>query len=125
MFLTKHFSDEPEGSEIDDVIRNLGFVLSTKRGYGYFLESFGLTDTGFRTTEEMVLVMSREIAENIRLYEPRVALLDIDEVYDKGRARLVVNLRMRDRDEKLKLVVDLTERKFDITPVAPKKGEGK
>lgn len=122
MFLRKHFSDEPEGTEMDDIIRNLGYVLSTKRGYGYFLESFGLTDTGFRTTEEMVLSMSKEISENIRLYEPRVELIDIDEVYENGRTRLVVNLRLRDKTEKLRMVVDLTERSFDIKPVAPKGG---
>lgn len=119
MFLYKHFVGGPETSEMDDVIRNLGFILKTKRGYGYFLETFGLTEVGFRTVEQMVTTMSREIAENIRLYEPRVELIDIDEVYDDDRAGLVVHLRLRGGAEKLKLVVDLAQRSFDIQPVTP------
>lgn len=120
MFLYKHFVGGPNVSEMDDIIRNLGLVLSSKRGCGYFLESFGLTDTGFRTVAEMVTTMTREIEENVRLYEQRVELLDIDERYRNGRARLVVKLRVRDRQEKLTLTVNLEDRTFDIHPVEAK-----
>lgn len=117
MFLYKHFVGNREVSEMDDIVRNLGFVLSSKRGCGYFIESFGTTDTGFRTTAEMVMTMTRDIEENVRLYEQRVELVGIDEQYVDGRARLVVNLRVREGKEKLKLTVDLAERTFDIRPV--------
>ena len=121
MFLYKHFVHGPKTSELDDIVRNVNFVLNTKRGYGYFLENFGLSDIGFRTTEEMVTLMSREIEENLRLYEPRVEVGAIDEVYEEGkRPRLVVNLRLRGRAEKLELVVDLGSRSFDIHAVEPK-----
>ncbi|MFT3765634.1 MAG: hypothetical protein QM820_08980 [Minicystis sp.] len=123
MFLYKHFVGGPDLSEMDDIIRNLGFVLSAKRGFGYFLQSFGLTETGFRTTEEMVTTMSREIEENIRLYEPRVELVDLDEEYVDERARLIVKLRVRDGRENLKLTVNLADRTFDIRPV-PAKAKG-
>src|SRR5262249_19227624 len=103
-----------------DITRNLNNVLTTKRGYGYFLENFGLTDAAFRTTEEMVVVLSREIAENIRLYEPRVELIDIDEEYDGYRPRLVVNLRVREKKEKPRLIGNLADKTFDIKPVSPK-----
>ena len=116
MFLYKHFVGNREVSEMDDIVRNLGFVLSSKRGCGYFIESFGLTDTGFRTTAEMVMTMTRDIEENVRLYEQRVELIGIDEQYVDGRARLVVNLRVRDRKEKLMLTVNLKNRTFDIKP---------
>lgn len=123
MFLYKHFVGGPNVSEMDDIVRNLGLVLSTKRGCGYFLESFGLTDTGFRTTAEMVTTMTREIEENVRLYEQRVELVGIDERYSDGRARLIVNLRVRDNQEKLTLTVNLADRTFDISPVAaPRQG---
>jgi phage baseplate assembly protein W len=119
MFLYKHFIQGPETTEMDDIMRNLSFVLKTKRGCGYFLPSFGLSDAGFRTLEETVVTLTEEIKENIRLYEPRVELSKIDEVYDDEgkRVRLVVNLRLRDASEKLKLVVDLAKRTFDIEPV--------
>jgi phage baseplate assembly protein W len=117
MFLYKHFGGGPHVSEMDDIIRNLGLILSAKRGCGYFLESFGLTDTGFRTTVEMVKTMTSEIEENVRLYEQRVELVDIAEKYTQGRASLIVNLRVRDKQEKLTLTVNLADRTFDIHPV--------
>jgi predicted component of type VI protein secretion system len=120
MFLHKHFGDgEGGGGELDDVARNLAHVLGTRRGAGYFLKSFGLSDAGFRTPEESVTALTAELREAIRLYEPRVELVDIDEDYDDegARARLVVALRLRDRGERLRLVVDLHSRSFDI--VAP------
>ncbi len=123
MFLYKHFVGGPNRGEMDDIIRNLGFILTTKRGCGYFLESFGVTDTGFRTTAEMVATMTRDIEENVRLYEQRVELLDIDERYPGGRARLIVNLRLRDGQERLTLTVDLADRTFDIRPAPAKRRE--
>ena len=117
MFLYKHFMGGHATTEVEDVIRNLNFVLRSRRGSGYFLQTFGLTETGHRTPEEMVTILSAEIEENIRLYEPRVELVDIDEEHDEARGvRLVVSLRMRDADEKLRLVVDLDAKSFDIQP---------
>lgn len=122
MFLYKHFVSGVGTSELDDVVRNLRFVLGTKRGAGYFLRSFGLTDVGYRTQEEMVVRLTAEIEENIRLYEPRVELLGIDEAYnDEGeRARLEVKLRLRGTEERLSLVVDLATRTFDFQAAAKK-----
>jgi predicted component of type VI protein secretion system len=121
MFLYKHFVRGPKTSLLDDITRNINYVLNTKRGYGYFLESFGLSDIGFRTTEEMVTLISAEIKENLRLYEPRVEVKGVDEVYEEGkRPRLVVSLRLRGHDEKLELVVDMGARSFDIRRVEPK-----
>ena len=118
MFLYKHFVGGPETSELDDIARNLGFVLRTKRGAGYFLESFGLSDMGFRTPEEMVTTLSAEIAENVRLYEPRVEVVSIDEEQDDDgrRTALVVKLRLRSGDRGLALVVDLAKGTFDFKP---------
>jgi len=123
MFLYKHFIGGSETSEVDDVIRNLGFILRSKRSLGYFLPSFGLSDIGFRTPEAMITTVTDEIKENIRLYEPRVELLDVKEVYDDdgGGVRLVVSMRLRSADEKLRLVVDIANKSFDITPVEEKR----
>jgi phage baseplate assembly protein W len=120
MFLYKNFVDpEGAGTELDDIARNLGFVLRTKRGCGYFMRNFGLSDVGYRTPEEMVLGLTAEIEENLRLFEPRVALTGIDEEYDDDGARttLVVNLRLRDTKEKLAIIFDLQKNQIDIRPV--------
>ena len=119
MFLYKHFVGGDRLSEMDDVIRNLNHVLRSKRETGYFLRNFGLNEIGFRTPEEMVTTLTAELRENIRLYEPRVELVDIDEDYDDdgARARLVVELRLRSAKEKLKIVFDLQKNTLDVLPV--------
>jgi phage baseplate assembly protein W len=109
MFLHKYFGDGSPMTELDDIKQNLLNVLRTRRGTGYFLQNFGLTKIGFRTAEEMVSVLSEEITENVKLYEPRVDLLQIEEDYadDGTRASLIVHLRRRDTQERLNVVVDL------------------
>lgn len=118
MFLYKHFVGGSETSEIDDIVRNLNFVLKTKRGCGYFIETFGLSDVGYRTPAEMVTALTAELEENIRQFEPRVELTGVDEEHDDDghRARLVVSLRLRSADEKLKLVLNLRTNSFEIVP---------
>lgn len=123
MFLYKHFVGGNALTELDDVVRNLGHVLHTKRGTGYFLRNFGLSEVGFRTPEEMVKTLTAEIRENVRLYEPRVAVVDIDEDYDDAgqRARLVVRLRLRSSKEPLRIVVDLKNNTLDVVAEGEKK----
>jgi len=119
LFLAKHFLGLPV-DELEDIERNLGFVLSSKRACGYFLDNFGLSEMTFRTPEEAVVRLSAEIEENIRLYEPRVVLLKIGEVYDDGgRVKLVVRLRVRAHDEPIRLVIDPTSGNFHFETDEP------
>ncbi|HVZ35194.1 MAG TPA: GPW/gp25 family protein [Polyangiaceae bacterium] len=119
MFLRKHFLDGVELTLLEDVMQNLSWILSTRRGSGYFLEDFGVSDVGFRTPAEMVVSMTDEIRQNIRLYEPRVEVIDVDEDWDEtsNQPKLVVRLRLRERSEKLEVIVDLAKRSFDVRPV--------
>jgi phage baseplate assembly protein W len=117
MFLYKHFVGGDAAREIDDIVRNLSYVLKTKRGTGYFLESFGLQGMGTRSTEEMLTLLTATVAENIRLYEPRVEILGIDEEHDDegGGPFLVVDLKVRAGADQLRLVVDVRHTTFEIT----------
>lgn len=119
MFLRKHFLDRATLSQLDDIMQNLRWIFSTRRGSGYFLEDFGVSDTGFRTPAEMVVATTNEIRHNIRMYEPRVEVIDIDEDWDDvtDQPKLIVRLRLRDQKEKLNIVVDLAKRSFDVQPV--------
>ena len=110
MFLRKHFLDGAELTMLEDVMQNLRWIFSTRRGSGYFLDDFGVGDVGFRTPAEMVVTMTDEIRQNIRLYEPRVEVIDVDEDWDESgkRSKLVVRLRVRDRKEKLEIYYRLT-----------------
>ncbi len=115
MFLYKHFMNTAD-DEDGDIRRNIELVLSTKRGCGYFLDSFGLSDTAFRTPEEAVVTLSREIEENIRLYEPRVELARIKEVYDDDgqKVRLEVVLTKRSGGRSLRIAVNLKNREISF-----------
>lgn len=125
MFLRKHFLDGAELTMLEDVMQNLRWIFSTRRGSGYFLDDFGVGDVGFRTPAEMVVTMTDEIRQNIRLYEPRVEVIDVDEDWDESgkRSKLVVRLRVRDRKEKLEVVVDLAQKSFDVRAVAARRTE--
>ncbi|XXF80708.1 GPW/gp25 family protein [Myxococcaceae bacterium GXIMD 01537] len=95
-------------THLEDVLRNLGYLLRAKRGAASFLPTFGLTETGFRTAEEMLVKLTEEIRENIRLYEPRVELTEIEEDHDgeNGHPRLIVHCRLKASQQPVSLVVD-------------------
>jgi phage baseplate assembly protein W len=64
----------------------------------------------------MVRIVSAEIVENVRLYEPRVQLIEVDEDFDDNgkRSRLVVQLRLRKTTDRVQIVVDLQGRQIDV-----------
>ncbi len=119
MFLRKHFLDGAELTVLEDVMQNLSFIFATRRGSGYFLDDFGISDVGFRTPSEMVVSMTDEIRQTVRLYEPRVEVIDIDEDWDEltNQPKLTLRLRLRERSERLEVVVDVAKRSFDVRPV--------
>ena len=120
MFLRRQFLDGATLSVLEDVMQNLRWIFGTRRGSGYFLDDFGVGDAGFRTPAEMVVSMTDEIKQNIRLYEPRVEVIDVDEDWDEAgkQSKLIVRLRLRDQKEKLEVVVDMAQRSFDVRPAA-------
>jgi phage baseplate assembly protein W len=126
MFLRKHFLDGVTLPVLEDVMQNLRWIFGTKRGSGFFLDDFGMSDAGFRTPAEMVVALTDEIKRNIRLYEPRVEVIDVDEDWnDAGKqSKLVVRLRLRERKEKLEVVIDMGQRSFDVRPVSARRAEG-
>jgi predicted component of type VI protein secretion system len=117
-FMYRKFLQGTE-SPLEDVLRNLGYLLRAKRGAASFLPGFGLSETGFRTVEEMLVQLSEEIRENIRLYEPRIEVTDIEEDYEgeDGHPRLVVHCRLKDSSERLSLTLDPRSR--TLTTPAP------
>jgi phage baseplate assembly protein W len=112
MFLHKHFMGALDDEEAD-IERNLQLVLSSKRGCGYFREDFGLSDTAFRTAEEVVETLTREIKKNIEEYEPRVSVVRIREAYDDDglKVRLEVVLARRSNGGQMCMAMDLRQRR--------------
>jgi phage baseplate assembly protein W len=101
----------PELDEVErDVERNLRHILSTRRGYGYFVTTYGLSDINY--TGQMVAQLKDEIWETIQLNEPRVELLKIDEHHDDDGAHLVLKLRVLEGKNQRKFVLDMGTRTF-------------
>ena len=120
MFLRRKFLKESSSnfSEVDDILENLSNVLSTKRGVGSFLRNFGLTETGYRTQNEMLNTLTRELRENILLFEPRVEIVEIDENFDEdtGRSALSVELVVKSTGKPLHFSMDSKLRQLQLAP---------
>ncbi|MDD9969221.1 MAG: GPW/gp25 family protein, partial [Myxococcales bacterium] len=116
MFL-RRLLREDTGTELEDIIRNLNYILKTKRGVGSFLDSFGMSETGHRTAEEVITSVTSELRENISLYEPRVDIVDIDEDYDEAtnHVRLTVECRVKRADEIVVITLDPAGQMVNVT----------
>lgn len=114
-FLYRKFLHQPE-TPLEDILRNIGYLLRAKRGSGSFLRHFGLTETGFRTAEEMLNTLSQEIKEGFALHEPRVEVTEIEEEYpdDDPRPRLLVHCRLKESQAKLSLLLDPRTREVKL-----------
>lgn len=116
MLLRRLLREDP-GTEMEDIVRNLNYILKTKRGAGHFLDTFGLTDTGHRTAEEMIVRLTDELTQNVTLYEPRVEIVDIDEDYDEdtNRVRLTVACRAKESGDMVLIALDPSGQMIDVT----------
>ena len=117
MFLKRKFQRESFSSDaITDIVENLRLVLSTKRSCGHFLPDFGLTESGYRTSEEMVVTLSAELKESIKRYEPRVKVTEIDDDYDEhGKVRLVVHCELISDGRQISMALNPFDRSLSLT----------
>jgi predicted component of type VI protein secretion system len=80
-FLQKFQMRKPDFDIALEIVNNLRNILNTKKGYGSFLENFGIGDYNlYRAREIIIQNIIKEIKENITLYEPRVKVVEIQEV---------------------------------------------
>lgn len=93
-FLQKFQLRRAESTPALEIVKNLRYVLNTKREYGSFLDQFGISDYNlYRSREVIVGNIIREIKENIELYEPRVKVVDIYEVTSDVAFRIRFELK--------------------------------
>ncbi|MEZ0227887.1 MAG: GPW/gp25 family protein [Planctomycetota bacterium] len=89
MLLAKFCGDRQKPTEISSVIANLNYILNTKKGFGFWRESYGLGDyNAFRGRKKIVETLLDEIRASIGQFEPRVRLEDIREVPSESPFRL-------------------------------------
>lgn len=120
MFIRRKFLGESRQDELRDIHDNLSQLLSTRRGTGYFLPQFGVTDTGYRTPAEMTERLGQEIRENLRLFEPRLCITEIDEEYrDDGSVRLQVSCQVVATEQRMQIIMDSQGRLLRVGSEAP------
>ena len=117
-FLERKFLGKRDDTLLDEVMKNVGYLLRAKRGAAWFRPDFGITETGFRTGEEMLLVLEKELRENIAAFEPRLEVLEVSEEYeeDSQRPKLVVRCRLKESKELLRLTLDPGTRSVSREP---------
>lgn len=127
MFLHKHFAGGPsreheQGPEVSDILRNLSAMLSARRGSSSFQPTYGLTTTGSRSQQGMVVELGEQIRENVEAYEPRLQVLACEEVQDEttDQPAILVTCLLRSRD--LKLYILSNPRRTDISVGARPRG---
>lgn len=109
MLLRKFFHDKRKVDEIHSVIANLNHLLNTRKGFGFWVEKYGLGDyTEYRARNKIVQTLMREIKENVEEFEPRVRIETIEEVDADSpfRLRFQVNGTFLDDERPIYIVVD-------------------
>lgn len=103
-----------EETLLEDIMRNLGYLFSTTRGTSVYMPAFGLSSTGFRTNEEMINTYRKEILECVRLYEPRIEVVELEEEYDENssRPKLILHFRIQGESEIRTTHVDPHQKSF-------------
>lgn len=104
-FLHRKFEGGKE-SQLEDILRNLHYILHSKRDASPFLADFGLSEPVHSSAEEALLRFSEELSSSIARYEPRVEVVEVEEVHERDRPALAVQLRLRRTQELLALTVD-------------------
>jgi predicted component of type VI protein secretion system len=77
-FLNRFLPQQPHDDVQGSVVRNLMYLLNSRRDYGSLLGSFGLADyLAEQGGPNTILTVLHEIQQTISLYEPRLRLLSL------------------------------------------------
>ena len=107
----------PEDNEIKSIIDNLNNMFNTTRGYGFFLQNFGISDYKYLSTrEDIAKAIISEISENIELFEPRIVLNQVVDIQDDKLFRLSfrIDFMVRNKPHSLKLFLDSIDNHYQI-----------
>ena len=60
------------------IVENLNNILNTKKGYGSFINDFGMKDMNeYCSRDDIGRAVMQEVKENIERFEPRLKLINI------------------------------------------------
>jgi len=102
---------------LKSIVDNLNNILNTKRDYGSFLKNFGIRDLNeYSSREHISVAVMEEVKQNIELYEPRVALVDItmEDNDDPFVISLKIDCIVRDLSQTIQIAFDTFFNKFHV-----------
>lgn len=105
--------------ELSEIAENVGRILAARRGFGAIDERFGLSDPSASTSRaHLAEVLAGEVAETLRLFEPRVEIAELVEVAGgTGPAlRFRLTCRLRGGPKSLYLVYDRETNRLVLEP---------
>lgn len=73
-----YYAHDQRDSDEKLIAINLENILATKKGYGCFLEEFGLDNGDGYVNKNNVDDVKEQIQQNIELYEKRIEVLNIE-----------------------------------------------
>jgi len=106
-----------DNDEMQSIVANINNMLNTTRGYGFFLQDFGLSDYRYLSTrDDIALAIIKEITELLAVYEPRVVLRRVEDVKDHKLSRLSfqIDFVLREQPHSLKLFLDPVDQHFRV-----------
>ena len=120
VFFTKFLPDshtKPTEPYLRSIVENLNNILNTKRDYGSFLQNFGIRDLNeYSSREDISLAVIEEVKENIKLYEPRVKL--VNRTMEQNSDPFIISFRIdcvvRNLSQTIQLVFDTFFNKFHV-----------
>jgi type VI secretion system protein len=93
--------------DIQSIIENLNNMLNTKKGYGSFLDGYGIRDMNeYSSRDHLALAIMDEVTYNIEQYEPRLQLVSISLEDNDDPFRIAFKIECRVRETERSLVME-------------------
>ncbi len=95
-----------EGDEqaLQTIIDNLNHLLNTKKGFGSFVEGFGIRDMNeYSSREQLAAAIMEEVRSNIENFEPRLEFgsIALEESTDNFRISFKIECRLKESKKAL------------------------
>ena len=97
---------DSDDNDVSSIRENINNILTTRRDYGFFVPSFGLSDHHhLNSSPEISALLISEIKKTIEQFEPRVEVIEVISLQNNPFDRLsfAIDCRVRDGGYRLKL----------------------
>ncbi len=102
---------------LKSILENLNNVLNTKKGYGSFLEGYGIRDmTEYSSRDHLAVAIMDEVKYNIEQYEPRLHLesIALEDNDDPFRISFKIKCRVKETSQSLFMEFDSVYNDFHV-----------